>query len=66
MKACLDAGTDDDYCQFVKVKTLLFVADLILAQDHFNYLVTHNAMKWSKCERREGVFTYEEADGKYY
>ena len=33
------------------------------SKDHFNYLVTHNAMKWQPCERREGVFSYEDADG---
>ena len=40
------------------------VEDLTPAQDHFNYLVTHNAMKWSSCERKQGVLTYEAADGK--
>ena len=36
---------------------------MVTTQDHFNYLVTHNAMKWGPCEKREGVFSYEPADG---
>jgi len=52
MRSCNEGSADaiyTRYCNFVK--------------DHFNYLVTHNAMKWQPCERREGVFSYDDADG---
>jgi len=52
LRSCIEGTADaiyTRYCNFVK--------------DHFNYLVTHNAMKWQPCERREGVFSYDDADG---
>jgi len=48
IKECVDSGADNQFCTFTK--------------EHFNYIVTGNAMKWSYNERKEGIFRYADAD----
>ena len=68
LRSCIEGSADaiyTRYCNFVKVIFELSVpySQSYSIKDHFNYLVTHNAMKWQPCEKREGVFSYEDADG---
>ena len=67
MRSCIEGSADaiyTRYCNFVKVVLLLSIMLMTLfSEDHFNYLVTHNAMKWQPCERKETVFSYDDADG---
>ena len=66
MRSCNEGSADaiyTRYCNFVKVIVLPILLMTLSSKDHFNYLVTHNAMKWQPCERREGVFSYDDADG---
>ena len=66
MRSCIEGTADaiyTRYCNFVKVVLLSIMLMTLFSKDHFNYLVTHNAMKWQPCERREGIFSYDDADG---
>ena len=67
LRSCIEGSADaiyTRYCNFVKVSQLTVMPySQSYSKDHFNYLVTHNAMKWQPCERREGVFSYDDADG---
>ena len=66
MRSCIEGSADaiyTRYCNFVKVVLLPIMLMTLSSKDHFNYLVTHNAMKWQPCERREGIFSYDDADG---
>ena len=66
MRSCIEGSADaihTRYCNFVKVVLLSIMLMTLFSKDHFNYLVTHNAMKWQPCERREGIFSYDDADG---